>query len=331
MLSLTYFEFLCNLTVLLIIVFTALSYATGLFYLAELAEEFPTTTKRVILGLISAIVVLHLAAFLSPLSKLSLLLGLLTHASYYRLMSTFPFLPLSSPTFFLSLFLLFASQVSWYLTLSPSAPASAPYHGYTPYSQQGAGYARPGQQYTGPQTMAFFLLFVWLIPLVFFVAGSVSSQALPMMGDRLKEAEDDGGDSKGKKGARLSLSGLKRWWRREKEPSDTARTLEDVGGGSGVNGGGGGLSSDDFYPQHQQHPHARHSAQPSYGGDSMAAGGSAPGQWYGSSGSGSPAAPSSGYVTPGTPAVPSASSEGEWMGQQQPARPVYMRQRSHIN
>ena len=331
--SLTYFELLCNLTVLLVIVFTALSYATGLFYLAELAEEYPTNTRRVIVGLIASICALHLLAFLfSSLSPLSLLLGLLTHACYYRLTSTFPYLPLTSPTFFLSLALLASSQISWYLTLTPppSSSSTHPYSSYTPYSQPGSPYHhRPSLSYTPPQLLAFFLLFVYLVPLAFFVTGSVSSQALPSMGERLREGggggrvgggsgmgEEDGGEGKGKKGGgrgRWSLSGIRRLWGGEKgtKGGSTGRVSEG-GGGGGANGVGSG--ADDY---------VRRAAQ-AYGD----AGGPGAAPWYPGGGDGAGA----GYVASGVPSVVGGTSEGEWMGQQlPPTRPVYMRQRSHVS
>ena len=325
--SLTYFELLCNLTVLVVIVFTALSYATGLFYLAELAEEYPTTTKRVIVGLIATLALLHCLAFLlSPLSRVSLLLGLLTHASYYRLTSTFPYLPLTSPTFFLSLALLFASQVSWYLTLQPPPPT--PYSSYTPYSQPNSPYYRSAHStYTSPQVMAFFLLFIYLVPLTFFVTGSVSSQALPSMGERLREGsrgggEDDGGEGKGKKGGgRWTMSTVKRWWNNGKEHRGgggegvgvRGGRVGEGGGSNGVVGSGG--EGDDY---------VRRAAQ-AYGVTAGGAATSSP--WYPEGdgrGEGYIAAAAAAPTAPGT-------SEGEWMGQLPPGRPVYMRQRSHVS
>ena len=130
MLSMTFFDFLCNLTVLIIILFTALSYATGLFYLAELAEEYPTITKRIVRYLVLSIVTLHLLAFISALPKLPLALGLLLHLSYLALLTTFPILPLTSPIFYLALLLLVATQLAWYTQMPTSFYTSYPSYSY---------------------------------------------------------------------------------------------------------------------------------------------------------------------------------------------------------
>ena len=301
---LSYFELLCNITVLLLIVFTALSYATGLFYLAELAEEFPTLTKRLIIGLLIGLGSLHLLGFVfSPLSKWALLLGLATHLSYYRLLSNFPYLPLTSLTFFLSLLLLISSQVLWYIALN-STPPPTPYSAYPRYSQPGSPYYHGGPQYTTAQQMAFYFLFIWLVPLIFFIAGSVSSQALPQVGGRGDGEEEGEKKGRGKKG-KWSLSSVKRWVMREKpEVKDTTRADALSNGGMGGEyprrtlGYEGEVSDGVEQDGHSQPP------------------------WYPGMVAASTAAP-----------LGVGTREEEWMGGQapQPARPVYMRQRAHVS
>ena len=157
--------------------------------------------------------------------------------------------------------------------------------------------------------MAFFFLFVWLVPLVFFIAGSVSSQALPQVGGgRVGGEEEDGGErkGKGKKGSNWSLSTVKRWVMREKaEVKDSARA------GDSFNNGVVG----DEYSRRTK------AAYEEGGGEGE---GQAQPPWY-------PAAVGSTSVAP---PLGAGSSEGEWLGGQQPqppTRPVYMRQRAHIS
>ena len=243
MITLTYFDFLCNLTVLLIILFTALSYATGLFYIAELSEEFPTTTKHVIRYVILAITALHILAFASALPKLPLVVGLLAHLSYLPLLTTFPVLPLSSPTFYLSLLLLLSAQLAWYYHMPTSPYSSYPAHGYNTV-----------RTYTNAQLLAFYLLFVWLVPLVFFVAGSVTGQSLPVVGERMRGEEEE---RKGK-GGRWSIAGIGRWCKRENSSS----------------GGRDNKKDDDSTPANS-HPTHCYEANPAYYGNTAFVGGSA--------------------------------------------------------
>lgn len=193
-----FFDILCYITIFLIIIFTALSYATGLFYLAEQAEEQPTLTKRVLKVTIIVLLVLHVAAFIfSTLPWTSLIIGMLAHASYMHLLESFPDLHIPSVSFFVSVIMLMASQVSWFSQIHPQWPK---YSSYAPY-----------QPYSASQCMTFYLLFVWLIPLAFFVTASVSGQSLPMSGVRV---DDDTGKSK--RSSRWNLSAIARICKREK-------------------------------------------------------------------------------------------------------------------
>ena len=308
MITLTYFDFLCNLTVLLIILFTALSYATGLFYIAELAEEFPTLTKRIIRYIILAIAALHALAFFSALPKLPLAIGLLAHLSYLPLLTTFPVLPLSSPIFYLALLLLLSTQLSWHYSM-PSSPYSA----YPSY-----GYNNSVRTYSNAQLLAFYLLFVWLVPLVFFVAGSVTSQSLPVMGERVRADEDE---RKGK-GGRWSIAGIGRWCKREKTS-------------------GGKETKDERTAADRQSSH-RYEPNPAYYGNAASTSTTTSAASYSSYQSSHQALNGNGAGTPSwygqqqqqqqPGGYGSTSSEGEWMGQLNTALPhMAVRQRSHIN
>ena len=303
MLSMTYFDFLCNLTVLLIILFTALSYATGLFYMAELAEEFPTLTKRIVRYLVIGLAVLHVLALFSALPKLPLVLGLLLHLSYLPLLTTFPVLPLSSPVFYLAVLLLVATQVGWYYQMPTSPYTSYPSYNYSTV-----------RTYSTAQLLAFYLLFVWLVPLVLFIAGSVTGQSLPVMGERMRGEEEVAAA-----GGRLSFAGIGRWCKREK------------GGG----GGGREKKDDDRSAASQSHTSHRYEPNPAFYGSNTASPAStsaaysayqpAPQQHV--SGNGSSA--QSWYGQQQQHQQEQSSSEGEWMFGQAPQMAV--RQRSHIS
>ena len=308
MISMTFFDFLCNLTVLLIILFTALSYATGLFYIAELAEEFPTLTKRVVRYLVAAIAALHAAALFSALPKLPVVIGLLLHLSYLPLLSTFPVLPLTSPTFYLSLALLLSAQLCWYYKLPTS-----PYPSYPTY-----GSYSTARTYSNAQLLAFYLLFVWLVPLVFFVAGSVTSSSLPMDGERVRGDEEERGKGKG---GRWSIAGISWWCKRERAASGSSNGRDKKYDGAG--------SAD-------THSAPRYEPNPAYYGSTASASTTAaPSPAYqpvqpqlGSNGAGASA-----WYGQQTTGYGQASSEGEWMGQRMTSAPPHtaVRQRSHVS
>ena len=215
-------------------------------------------------------------------------------------MSSFPNLQLASPAFFLSLALLLASQVSWYLTLSSDTAAPPPSnYGYSSYT------ARSYPTYSPPQLLAFYFLFVWLLPLVFFIAGSVSGQSLPSSGERVRGGDEDS-SGKSKKHSRWSCAGIARWCRSDKSGRD----------GEATNGPTRSRSpSPSSSPSST--PYMSQPYQPNA-------------SWYGQ---------------PGGYGAAAGGSEGEWMGggqlpPQQAGQPpllspslpnMYVRQRSHHN
>ena len=64
--------------------------ACGLYYLAELCEEYVMTTKRLIGHTIRAELLLHLLLFADQLPPVALAAGIAAHLSYLRLLKPFP-------------------------------------------------------------------------------------------------------------------------------------------------------------------------------------------------------------------------------------------------
>lgn len=170
----SFFDLLCHSSAFLIILFTGLSYATGLFYLAELSEEFPTRTRQLIRGVILTLLALHtLALVFTKLSPICCLIGIAAHLIYYRLLSFYPDIPLQSKVFLASLLLLCASQIAWYSYFKKHIRTSL-------YQSN----LYPGQPlYSLSQCLSFCLLFVWLTPLIFFISASVGDNVLPTGSD----------------------------------------------------------------------------------------------------------------------------------------------------
>eukprot|EP00276_Gloeochaete_wittrockiana_P008736 CAMPEP_0184650496 /NCGR_PEP_ID=MMETSP0308-20130426/8021_1 /TAXON_ID=38269 /ORGANISM="Gloeochaete witrockiana, Strain SAG 46.84" /LENGTH=210 /DNA_ID=CAMNT_0027084045 /DNA_START=54 /DNA_END=686 /DNA_ORIENTATION=- len=155
----------------LFLVFVAVCLACGLYYLAELVEEFTTLTKKVIKGTIISVAVIHILLLLvDNLPLNATLVGLAAHAMYYQLLKSFPFISLKSPQFLGSLALLGADHWIWFRYFRRVY--------YRPY-----------------HVLGFFLLVVWLVPFGFFISLSINENVLPMDGAPAPRGLMEGGES----------------------------------------------------------------------------------------------------------------------------------------
>lgn len=140
--------------------FAVVCLACGLYYLAELVEEYTTLTKRVLRVAIVAVLLAHVVGFVAEdLPLLCVGVGVVAHASYYwLLLQAFPFIQLLSAPFVASALLLVANHALWFRHFTLV---------YYPFAE----------------IVAYFLLFVWLVPFVFFISLSANEHALPMRTD----------------------------------------------------------------------------------------------------------------------------------------------------
>merc|ERR1711865_589109 len=99
----------------LFLVFIAVCLACGLYYMAELAEEYPTFTKSMIQWSIMIILLLHPFLWIfESFPVLPVAFGIATHAMYYRLLiMDFPFIELTSPNFLGSCVMMIGSHYCW--------------------------------------------------------------------------------------------------------------------------------------------------------------------------------------------------------------------------
>lgn len=141
----------------LAIVFLSLSIACGLYYLAELCEEYVMTTKRLLGHTIRAELLLHLLLFADQLPPLALAAGIAAHLSYLRLLKPFPYIQLTSGGTLASIGLLLASTFLWVK------------HYMVSY-------------YTVEYIAAFLLLTTFLVPFAFFLGMSGDYTTLPGAG-----------------------------------------------------------------------------------------------------------------------------------------------------
>lgn len=137
------------------ICFVTLAIAAGLFYLAELVEEYTVMSVKIIRYLLWATtaVLIGLLVF-EDMPWLLLGCCLAANLSYYFVLQTFPFIQLSSPVFILSIFLL---VVNHYLAFSYFATVWHPF----------------------AEVLGFFTICLWLLPFSLFVSLSANENTLP--------------------------------------------------------------------------------------------------------------------------------------------------------
>jgi len=145
---------LCSL--LLQCFLATLGIAAGLYYLAELVEEFTTLAGRIIKYVIWASLPLHLLLYTLEELPLSLTLtGVTAHLLHLSLLAHFPFFFLTSPPALSALGVFLAQH----------------YFAYSHFL--GSAY------YTPQEVVAYMLLLVWLVPFSFFVSLSANENILP--------------------------------------------------------------------------------------------------------------------------------------------------------
>uniref|UniRef100_A0ABI7XNV0 Protein TEX261 n=1 Tax=Felis catus TaxID=9685 RepID=A0ABI7XNV0_FELCA len=134
------------------VAFITLAVAAGLYYLAELIEEYTVATSRIIKYMIwfSTAVLIGLYVF-ERFPTFMIGVGLFTNLVYFGLLQTFPFIMLTSPNFILSCGLV---VVNHYLAFQFFAEEYYPFsEAWTLTASQGEGLCLPHQirQSQGPR------------------------------------------------------------------------------------------------------------------------------------------------------------------------------------
>ncbi|XP_030803507.1 LOW QUALITY PROTEIN: protein TEX261-like [Camarhynchus parvulus] len=143
------------LSLLVQVAFVTLAIAAGLYYLAELIEEYTVATRRIIKSMIwfSSAVLLGLLLFERFPASL-VLTGLFSNLVYLGLLQSFPCIVLTSSNFLLSCVLV---VVNHYLAFQYFAE----------------------EFYLFSEVLAYFTFCLWLIPFAFFVSLSAGENVLP--------------------------------------------------------------------------------------------------------------------------------------------------------
>jgi hypothetical protein len=162
--------------------------ATTLYYLAELAEEFSSLAKifvkyalyvlnfphcciairhfgfflnSVCVFLFQIVLASHvlLMVFDDTMPFFNMMISMLCQAVYASMFATFPVAVVTSPAFISSCVALIVSHLTWY------------------WHFQDMHY-----MFTPVEVMAFFLIFVWIVPFSLFVSVSIGDSSLPTAG-----------------------------------------------------------------------------------------------------------------------------------------------------
>lgn len=137
------------------IIFITLSIVAGLYYLAELAEEYTTSTRKFILFMISfTIFVYLLLIFFEDFSWTIVLCGLTAQGFHFSIMNNFPFIRLLSVQFIGSLVMLVINHLLAFQYFTSV---------YVPFTQ----------------VLAYFTICMWMVPFALFVSVNANDNVLP--------------------------------------------------------------------------------------------------------------------------------------------------------
>ncbi|KAH8305885.1 hypothetical protein KR018_000784 [Drosophila ironensis] len=137
------------------VVFLTLSIVAGLYYLAELAEEFTTATRKCILGFISFTIFVYICLIIfEDLPWSMTLCGLLAQGFHIAIMGGFPFVQLLSVPLLGALAML---GVNHFLAFRYFTSV------YVPFTQ----------------VLAYFTICMWIVPFALFVSLSANDSVLP--------------------------------------------------------------------------------------------------------------------------------------------------------
>lgn len=141
---------------ILIAVCLTISVAAGMYYVAELIEEYTTVAKRIIRLLLIIVTCLNilLVFFESEFTWTLCAIALLSNVVYFFILAEFPVIAFLSPTFLFSMLLLIIHHYFAFSFFN---------HHYYPF----------------PEILAYFTIFVWLIPFCFVLSLSANDYVLP--------------------------------------------------------------------------------------------------------------------------------------------------------
>lgn len=163
----TFLSLLSYFSLLVQICFVTVSIAAGLYYLAELVEEYTVMSKKVITWMIMGSVLLYIIFIFTERFTWTLILcGLGSQALHAAILKNFPYVKFLSPCFLGAVILLLANHYLAFI-----------------YFQQ--------QFHPFTEVMAYFTLCLWLVPFALFVSLSANDNVLPTSNERTHLLSDN--------------------------------------------------------------------------------------------------------------------------------------------
>ncbi|KXJ68391.1 hypothetical protein RP20_CCG003749 [Aedes albopictus] len=163
----TFLSLLSYFSLLVQICFVTVSIAAGLYYLAELVEEYTVMAKKVITWMIMGSVLLYIIFIFTERFTWTLILcGLGAQALHAAILKNFPYVKFLSPCFLGAVILLLANHYLAFI-----------------YFQQ--------QFHPFTEVMAYFTLCLWLVPFALFVSLSANDNVLPTSNERTHLLSDN--------------------------------------------------------------------------------------------------------------------------------------------
>lgn len=163
----TFLSLLSYFSLLVQICFVTVSIAAGLYYLAELVEEYTVLAKKVITWMIVGSVLLYVVFIFTERFTWTLILcGLGAQALHAAILKNFPYVKFLSPSFLGAVILLLANHYLAFI-----------------YFQQ--------QFHPFTEVMAYFTLCLWLVPFALFVSLSANDNVLPTSNERTHLLSDN--------------------------------------------------------------------------------------------------------------------------------------------
>ncbi|CAO1403607.1 unnamed protein product [Diamesa serratosioi] len=151
----SFLYFLSYLSILIQIIFITLCLAAGLYYLSELVESYTVITKKIITVAAQATIVLYIVfIFTDDFSWTIIILGIFSQIIHLIILRNFPDVKLLSLEFVSGVLLLLVNHWLAYQHFERN------FHNLS-------------------EILAYFCLFLWLVPFALFVSLSANDQVLP--------------------------------------------------------------------------------------------------------------------------------------------------------
>uniref|UniRef100_A0A146L3D8 Protein TEX261 n=2 Tax=Lygus hesperus TaxID=30085 RepID=A0A146L3D8_LYGHE len=168
------------------IVFFTIGLAAGLYYVAELVEEYTVTSKKIITWITLVVLAVYfLFLVLEDFSYNMIICGIISQFAHLSILQNFPYVDVLSPHFIIAVILFF---VNHYFAFAYFAST------YYPLSE----------------AMGYFTICLWLVPFALFVSLSANENVLPTVTESRNENVDDSvlGSYLSKRGKKYGLLSL---------------------------------------------------------------------------------------------------------------------------